>query len=1012
MAEGSRVNAESQDAGRSTRYRPRVSSASTQTEAYLERVRRRALVFIGLRSACVGLAAVALCLSCAAVAVGPLPARTLAIGVLLLSGIAGVTSALFQSRRAGGVRGAAITDWLRPISPQLASRARTVLELAESARGASPALVRAHRAAVEQELGQVPLAVAAPLGRELTPRLVLALAAVALCTTVVLGSTRGRAGAYGLIHAFEPNERGPRRADLVAETAATLRFAAYRGRQPLEMLGADAIEAPHGTSIAYRVRFHSAPSTATLQLPGGEVRLLPLGSGPSEGVWYGAEFVATTAGAMQVVVIPDTGAERAADRRTRSLRVTADQPPVATLAGPADAGDLPLDLPTRIGYAGTDDVGVTEVLLLIARPDGTEEHRRLASHPSTDLRVLVQGSVDLVPADVGAQAGDPITVTLEVHDGDVLSGPHVTRSEPLTLRVASAGARRRELLAGLEALLGTALDTLAERLENPLERPDRSDATDLARHAHLTDLERGLLRALRTYATAQSGTDVTIGAQVQRLERGMQREARAYTGRSARERAARDDEQAAVLEDIVLALDAYETQARLNDAAELAQELLALRRELASLLAELRRADTEEARRAVAAAIGRARDRLAQLAQRIAEIDPATVPPEFANQGAMQREASDALGALEQALRSDDLDAADRHMHDLERQIDQLIASLGNVEEQYGEEHFGAQDRALAEALDALNGLETEQRVLSERTDRTRRAAAARALRAAGEDGSAATRRVRAELATARRTLADVPEGGIGARDRDSLSRTRQRLVDAEDALQAGDLGEARRMVAEARADALGLSRDLELSALMFGGANGRTSDAAEQVGAAARRIAALEGELDRSIPNLREHLEAAEAAQLREDSARQERAQDATTGLAQRFREGPGGEALSEEAASALERVGAQMRDAQRALRRLDAVGAGAQQAEAAEALRELREELEEQSRGGGGGGSGGGRGGAGTAPPGQRVAIPTADDHEGPGQFRRRVLDAMERGAPEGYDEATRSYYERLLR
>ena len=121
---------------------------------------------------------------------------------------------------------------------------------------------------------------------------------------------------------------------------------------------------------------------------------------------------------------------------------------------------------------------------------------------------------------------------------------------------------------------------------------------------------------------------------------------------------------------------------------------------------------------------------------------------------------------------------------------------------------------------------------------------------------------------------------------------------------------------------------------------------------------------------------------------------------------------ALSEEAASALERVGAQMRDAQRALRRLDAVGAGAQQAEAAEALRELREELEEQSRGGGGGGSGGGRGGAGTAPPGQRVAIPTADDHEGPGQFRRRVLDAMERGAPEGYDEATRSYYERLLR
>jgi hypothetical protein len=44
--------------------------------------------------------------------------------------------------------------------------------------------------------------------------------------------------------------------------------------------------------------------------------------------------------------------------------------------------------------------------------------------------------------------------------------------------------------------------------------------------------------------------------------------------------------------------------------------------------------------------------------------------------------------------------------------------------------------------------------------------------------------------------------------------------------------------------------------------------------------------------------------------------------------------------------------------------------------------------------------------------VAIPTADEHEGPAQFRRRVMDAMERRPAGRQDDATQRYYERLLR
>lgn len=983
-------------------------------EAYLRRARRRAGVLVGVRGMAVGLAAGSAVLALAALGLGPLPARTLAIGAVLASLVVAFGLAWREWRRTRGLRGAGATALLARSSPELASRARSVLELGVAPAGASPELVRAHRRGVEKELRALPLREVAPVGVELPVPLFLGLLLALGVAGLALQTGRGRAGAYALIHAFDYHEPGARRADLVAETQATLRFPAYRARAAETHPSGEALEVPHGTTITYRVRFHAEPARAALRLPSGETRLTPLGEAPSEGFWYAAEFVASTSGAVEIAIQPGEDDEWANDRRSRTLRVLPDAEPVASLAGPEGGEDIPLDLPTRIGYAATDDVGVAELTLLIARPDGTEERRVLSRDGASQGLARVQGSTEILPIDLGAQPGDNITLTLEAHDGDALTGPHVSRSAPLALRVASAGTRRQELLAGLDALFTAALDTLAERLELPLLRPDRSDATDLARHQQLAQLESGLLSALRTYILAESEAASAYAPHANRLERGMQQEARAYRGRPAaglRERL--DAAQTEGLETLVLALDDLRAQARLSDAAELARELLALRRELASLLAELRRADTEEARRAVAAAIGRARDRLAQLAQRIAEIDPSSVPAEFANRdAATQQEASDALGDLERALGADDLDAADRHMHELERQIDQLVASLGQAEQDYTEEHFGARDRAMAEALDALEGLETEQRLLAERTDRTRRAAAARALEALRASGDPDTRRAVSELNAAQQALRGVQEEGIGMRDRETLSRARQRLTDAQDALGNGDLGEARRMVAEARADSLSLSRDLELSALMFAGANGRTAHAAEQVANAARRIAALEGQLDRTIPDLRDHLAEEETAQLRDDTTRQQGAEDATERLAGQFREGPGGEALSEEAAATLDSVGQQMQEARRELRRMDALGAGARQAEAAEALRELREELEEQSRGGGGGGGGGSGGGGGGSSSSQRVAIPTADDHEGPQQFRRRVLDAMDRRAPGGYEDAARRYYERLLR
>ncbi|HJL21794.1 MAG TPA: hypothetical protein RMH80_06145, partial [Polyangiaceae bacterium LLY-WYZ-15_(1-7)] len=92
--------------------------------------------------------------------------------------------------------------------------------------------------------------------------------------------------------------------------------------------------------------------------------------------------------------------------------------------------------------------------------------------------------------------------------------------------------------------------------------------------------------------------------------------------------------------------------------------------------------------------------------------------------------------------------------------------------------------------------------------------------------------------------------------------------------------------------------------------------------------------------------------------------------------------------------------------------VDASQAQNDAARKLTELRERLERQQQDQqSGGGSGGGEGQA--APDfRQRVEIPGAENDEGPRALRRRLLDAMREGAPRGYEDAVRRYYEELLR
>lgn len=206
------------------------------------------------------------------------------------------------------------------------------------------------------------------------------------------------------------------------------------------------------------------------------------------------------------------------------------------------------------------------------------------------------------------------------------------------------------------------------------------------------------------------------------------------------------------------------------------------------------------------------------------------------------------------------------------------------------------------------------------------------------------------------------------------------------------------------------LAKDLELSAMMFRGRDGRTADAAAQARQAAARAQDLQGSTRGAVPDVGSALTDRERAQLQKQAERQAKTQEATRQLARRLREEVGGVPVSEDAAEQLESVGRPMQRAADALSEGDPIEAHKQQQAAADQLRRLRQQLESQRRNAPGGGGGEDRG-RGTERD-ERVEIPLGRSKADELAWRRRVLDAMNGDPPDGYENAVDDYYERLLR
>ena len=815
-----------------------------------------------------------------------------------------------------------------------------------------------------------------------------------------LGLDRASGGRYALLHVEGGGTDGVRVSRVVARTDAVLVFPDYMGRQSEHVEDADHLMVPRGTAVEYSITPIGDAARVIVELPGRHVQTDRVGDR------FVASFVSDIEGPIEIYVESAAG-ERRVDYQSRSIEVEADQPPLVLLAKPTKDLVVEPREPVTLRHVASDDYGVREITLIIKLPNG-EHMRRPLFGPPEDAQQHVQGDTTIYLEEFSLSPADAVTVWLEAKDSNRIDGPGVGRSEDRTLTLASEITRRRDRIIELEKILDSLLMALAVRLEQPVPREQKDSER---RYANVsTVLERTLALLFDVGDHPGPRTVPLLLDMRKRLERFQRREAAAYQGKTNSAYLRRLDRSfVAELESDSILLADLISQARLNDAAAIAHEMRELRREISSLISELRRGQTPELHRALMAALDRAERRMQALKQQLLAAMQ-YVPGEFVNQQNIQaRQSSDALKDLREALAEGDLDAAEEALARLDQTIDALTQALSQTEDSLAETTFGPRERALMKALDSIRDLEVEQQRMADQSRRIGDHATRRAADEADRLGSDAQTSLEKKAKELVEQIGALAEDALGPYERNLRDRAQERLKDFEQALEGGDLAEALSMAEKAAQAAQGLAKDLEISAMMFRGHAGKTSEAAAEARQAAAEALDLRDATAGAIPDVRGALSNREREQLKKQAVRQEAAREAAHQLARRLREEVGGVPVSDQVAETLESIEQPMRRARQSLDAENPLEAHKQQEAAADQLRRLRQQLESQQRsrsGRGGDDRGEGR------RPNDRVEIPKARSRADEQAWRRRVLDARKGDAPEGYQPAVQDYYERLLR
>ncbi len=1003
--------------------------------------------------------------------------RSVRLGILGLAGIVGVVALTWAAaallRRASTAF--AVATAIGRAAPELRGDLVSSVELtgdgAElAASGAySRELVDAHVARTGERVRGLDLTKVVPAA---PARRAIALLAAALLANLAFAGLAPKLGlGWKRLLGAGASEPVRRAEPITGDVELTYVYPAYMNRPSKTLSGTGGeVSAPKGTEVSLRTLADRPVETAELELEAGAavVAAPKTGEAPApapatsrrvalevkNGRELAGRFTVGEPGAYRFRFTK--GKKSLAEGPAIPISVEADAFPEVRITAPAQEVEVDARARIRVEWSASDDVGLSQLALVVKPPAGEERRTELRAFSGTATR-RDAGSHELELAPFRLGEGERLLYWVEARDNDAISGPKRAASTTHTVKIFSEAEHHRAALARATGLWEELVKLLGDRLELvtgagaprwTAERLARASALD-ARTRGLHESLRAASRELRKDRSAPKELAATLGnvaAGIRPLEEALSA-LRPRLGLAVRFGATAGDAPLAVrvaeldgqldreLEKDALYLESLFDKQRADDLVRVARDLSARRRELAELLEKYRQTPSEEGKKELLAEVARMKARMADMMRRMGELAKG-IEDEHMNKEALAElsKSQDALGGLdrvEKLLAQGDVEGAMKELDRLGNTMQQTLAAL--------ERTAGTPSRGNAELMRELQAFKKsveevkgEQERVARETEKVKDA-----YRKAIADSLASLEPAAKELerlAGEARSEVGKSEKGVTPRSEDDFSQARERLSDLERALQARDLDAAletaRRALPPMQRLALGLSDDAAIAERYRGMAtkDPRTlREAQRHAGAALDPARKVKDALERMFPDPRSALGEGQQKRLeelaQEQGALERKAGDLKSQLSELAQKAPVFPPGSSEMLGGSQ---GHMRRAQGELAQKNPQRGHGEQRQALDELARLERGLDEMGkrsgqRGGGASGGGfpfpmgeepGGREGDGADPSQEKVEIPGAEAYRVPDDFRKDLLDTMKQGAPEAYKGEVERYYEELVK
>jgi hypothetical protein len=788
-----------------------------------------------------------------------------------------------------------------------------------------------------------------------------------------------------------------------------------------------------------------------------------------------AAFTALHSGSYSIEAVLANGRE-AYDGITRPITIHPDEDPKIELTRPEGEVDVaPQDTVTFV-YEASDDYGLVEVAIVSAFSFGKSKEKTrtivrgldtaAAERLPGDARPTGEGApaekrawageyvLDLGPLEL--QPKDRVVVNLEVVDNDTITGPKVTTSRTVVLRVASPEDKHLEIIQTQEEIFEALLDVLGDYLEKPVgERwsvggqakegiPVEWTAADFAprytaavpphgkagtiiktmeallesmqqdplmiqrdfelfkrTHGDLAALHRAEKQQLDAMETAAKREDLRQGQMVRLFDH--------------RKKSVRGTERAIVaIEDLIAAM-------RMENVLESAKDLKEAQQRLKELLQKYKETNDPAVKAEIMKQLQRLQQRMREMLAKMQK-QLKDLPKEHMNMEAFQKEGmmaktqdlKSAMDKIMEALEKGDLDAAMAELDKMNADMDSMIAEMEGEFDEMQPSGLSKMDKRVSELMDRLSDLENQEKAIQKETEEIQKEMERENEERVNKALEEFKQREMEKVRKLKEQLENTERKGLSRQDQEQLDRAARRAGKLERALESGDVSQALGEARELESDLEALQRNMGFQKRYMRPKDPRKAGydkATDTLKKAQPKAKEITDDLEKLMENARPRPSSQQSGKLQKLEGQQGEVRRRTDELKKEVAGDSEFPMLGEELTPGLEEAGQYMKGAGQRLGEGQPRRAGENEKLALDKLgglkKQLRRSLQKQHMGGGEGGNQEG----GRKVKREDVEIPDAD-RKAPREFREDIMEAMKEQQLGGYEDELQQYYESLVK